>query len=691
MKNLKLFLGLIAFSLFLQVNAQISTWNGSASQWAKGDGTQSNPYLIESAEHLAYLSQQVVIGQRFAGQYFKLMTNINLNNLEWLPIGGRNMQGNEYGNYFSGIFDGNNKSISNLKITAADKRYTGLFGYVENYVSGITPEIRNLAVTSGTVNGKTSTAGVVGEFEGRIINCSNAATISCTSSGAGVVGFGSRYCEIIKCTNNGNVSGYSVGGIVETAYDCLIQNCTNNGTINGDYASGIVETTDGYIINCTNNGSVTGGNIAGIVRYDLSDGVIVSCCVNNGNLTGTSSGAVGGIGSFIDETSSVISNCYNTGTLNKGGGIVGDAEKCRIENCYNVGTISSASSSSGAIVGALSNNATVTNCHYLNTCISTNNGYGISQTAANMKAQSFVTTLNASQNPAPWKMGGSQNNGYPILVLSPYIKTLQAKNITENSATLNGYIEMGSESITSQGFRYKKYGTTNYTTINVSGNSLSSNISCEPLSGYLFQAFATTASGTFYGEELSFTTPNVTFIPVINITDVPTIAMVATTLTLAGTVIPHNATNQTIVWSIYDAGSTGAIINGNTFNATTAGTVIITATIANGIATGTNYTQNFEITVNSDVSITETMQKENKQNVYPNPTNTVINIPYSVNNKTLLQIININGQIMETINLSAEESIIEIDVSMYKSGVYFYKYDSFIGKFIINEKLIRLK
>ncbi|MDR1006777.1 MAG: T9SS type A sorting domain-containing protein [Bacteroidales bacterium] len=504
----------------ITVNAQTSTWNGSASQWTNGNGTQSNPYLIENAAHLAYLSQQVVIGQKFAGEHFKLMTNINLKNIEWLPIGGRDMQGNEYSsNYFNGIFDGNNKTISNLKITASNKDYTGLFGVV-------TAEIRNLAVISGTVSGSSYTAGVVGRLlNGRIINCSNAADITVESDGAGVVGFGYR-CEIINCTNSGNVfSGYSYGdvaGIVVTVDDCLIQNCTNNGTITGDYyVSGIVGRADGYIINCTNNGNVTGNYIAGIVREEyLSDGVIVSCCVNNGNLTSTGSfSSVGGIGSDIRSDKSVINNCYNTGAMNHGGGIVGEARKCRIENCYNVGIISS-SSGSGAIVDELSDNATVSNCYYLNTSISTNNGYGNSRTSANMKTGSFVTMLNASQNPAPWKIGGSQNNGYPILVSSPYVKTIAATDITGASATLHGYIEKGDEPITSQGFKYKKYGTTNYTTVNVSGNSLSSNISCEPLSGYLFQTFATTMSGTYYGEELSFTTTNAVAINDIEPSDV---------------------------------------------------------------------------------------------------------------------------------------------------------------------------
>ncbi len=68
---------------------------------------------------------------------------------------------------------------------------------------------------------------------------------------------------------------------------------------------------------------------------------------------------------------------------------------------------------------------------------------------------------------------------------------------------------------------------------------------------------------------------------------------------LHGTVVPATATNKSIVWSVHDAGTTGAAIFGtNGFTAYVAGTAIIRATIADGLAVGTPYTQDFAITVN---------------------------------------------------------------------------------------------
>jgi len=87
-------------------------------------------------------------------------------------------------------------------------------------------------------------------------------------------------------------------------------------------------------------------------------------------------------------------------------------------------------------------------------------------------------------------------------------------------------------------------------------------------------------------------------IPVTNIIDVPTTTTATFPLTLTGTVVPSNATNQTIVWSVQDAGITGASISGNILNTTAGGTAVILATIENGIAEGTPFTKTFNITVN---------------------------------------------------------------------------------------------
>ncbi|MCL2151384.1 MAG: InlB B-repeat-containing protein [Oscillospiraceae bacterium] len=92
--------------------------------------------------------------------------------------------------------------------------------------------------------------------------------------------------------------------------------------------------------------------------------------------------------------------------------------------------------------------------------------------------------------------------------------------------------------------------------------------------------------------------PEPPFIPVTVISGLPTSTTVGTPLILTGIVEPSDATNKDIIWSIQNAGTTGATITDDTLFATSEGIVTVTATIANGLSDETDYTQDFEITVN---------------------------------------------------------------------------------------------
>ena len=102
---------------------------------------------------------------------------------------------------------------------------------------------------------------------------------------------------------------------------------------------------------------------------------------------------------------------------------------------------------------------------------------------------------------------------------------------------------------------------------------------------------------TNYVQDFTVTVNPPPFVPVTDIIDVPTSATVGVSIGLVGTVVPSNATNQAIVWSVQNAGTTGASISGNTLSTTSAGSVIVRATITNGLTPTTNYTQDFTITV----------------------------------------------------------------------------------------------
>ena len=104
------------------------------------------------------------------------------------------------------------------------------------------------------------------------------------------------------------------------------------------------------------------------------------------------------------------------------------------------------------------------------------------------------------------------------------------------------------------------------------------------------------------------------FIPVTGISKVPTEGKMMQAITLSGTVSPGTATNKEIVWSIASAGATEATIDDKgKLTANMAGTVIVRATIKNGLGNGGSYTQDFPITITAVYvpvkSITDTIAK----------------------------------------------------------------------------------
>jgi len=108
---------------------------------------------------------------------------------------------------------------------------------------------------------------------------------------------------------------------------------------------------------------------------------------------------------------------------------------------------------------------------------------------------------------------------------------------------------------------------------------------------------------TDYTQDFTFSSVQGEFIPVADITDVPATAIVGTPLALTGTVVPDNATDQiqNVLWIVHNPGTTSATITfgSNILNTTAAGTVSVTAILANPTAGGVYFTQDYIITVSS--------------------------------------------------------------------------------------------
>lgn len=90
----------------------------------KGKGTKEEPYLISNDLELAKLAHDVTkripedmysnkFQNMYSGKYFQLSSDIDLGKGIWMPIGTLNT---DNASFFGGTFDGNGKTISNMKI-----------------------------------------------------------------------------------------------------------------------------------------------------------------------------------------------------------------------------------------------------------------------------------------------------------------------------------------------------------------------------------------------------------------------------------------------------------------------------------------------------------------------------------------------------------------------------------------------
>ena len=261
---------------------QINFYGGTInSSFAGGDGSENNPYLIDTAVQLVFFATTVNDGYNtYEGKYIKLNKDITLDSSkQWTPIGNSTTN-------FKGIFDGNGKTISGIYING-DEKEQALFGCL-----GTNGIIRNLIIEGTIKQGGENIAGICNANYGVIENCINKATI--TSAGnyyqtGGICCI--NYGMIQNCANLASISAYDgVGGIAGWNLG-IIRNCYNKGAIYGAgwTTGGIVghcgfgSNTVGYIYNCYNNANVTSGHsgyvagIAGGVGYDNSKAYIYNC------------------------------------------------------------------------------------------------------------------------------------------------------------------------------------------------------------------------------------------------------------------------------------------------------------------------------------------------------------------------------------------------------------------------------
>ena len=237
-----------------ETDMNISVWNGvipvgnvSGSTFNGETGDDADhAYLISSAADLAQFAADVNAGCTYENKYFKLTTNINLNNHPWNPIGWNETNTKPS---FKGNFDGTHKTISNLKVHQTDVGtyiWVGFFGVVSTGGNIIGLHVQGDVECTGN---EILAGGLAGElYMGTIKDCSFKGNVKGKTIG-GLVGIVAGGSSIVASKSSGTVTGVSAssiaGGIAGEPRGAKIVACYNESTLTGTYSAGIAGNCEG--------------------------------------------------------------------------------------------------------------------------------------------------------------------------------------------------------------------------------------------------------------------------------------------------------------------------------------------------------------------------------------------------------------------------------------------------------------
>ena len=301
----------------------------------QGSGTQSDPWIISTKEHLKELADACSNAPKgadaghFVGKYFKQTADIDMSGItDFYGIGTApktSASGTAY--YFGGHYDGGNFRIKNLVVdalvykangqvesTGANKtrQYNGLFGTIKG------GSVRNVIIDKSCKflfygNG----GGIVGRIEATasdgagIYNCTNEADIIAYNNNiGGIAGYVNRTASqpdvtLENCLNKGNVlsQGQYIGGIASNVSLCKISNCANLGNVTGYLFDG---KTTVSALNQKYYGGITG----------QMKGAVIADVYNAGTVRNTSDYAGGICGmTQLSGTSGSVGNAVNIGSV----------------------------------------------------------------------------------------------------------------------------------------------------------------------------------------------------------------------------------------------------------------------------------------------------------------------------------------------------------------------------------------
>jgi hypothetical protein len=349
----------------------------SIFSFSGGDGSGGDPYEISSCLELQNISSDLSLN-------YELVSTVNCLGFTFLTLGNDS-------NQFTGDFNGNGNTISNLNITQ-NQSYVGLFGFVNgSTISNVTIDTYTLSSDGGTsstcggitAEGVSSTfsnieiddfTNVCGQQFGGVIGACTSSEVSLITisnldiSGqsayqntGGIIGRGTS-CNVSLSSTSGSLIATStsdVGGIVGEIYgSSYLNNVSSSMEFEGSsYIGGIIGYfSSSYLNNSFFTGRINGtsrlGGIIGTVAYTPSSFSVVENSYSSANMYVTSN-YVGG--AFGNVNTMNISNSYSTGNVigcnGYCGGLVGNLDESNINNSYSSGDVTGVGGSVGGFVG----------------------------------------------------------------------------------------------------------------------------------------------------------------------------------------------------------------------------------------------------------------------------------------------------------------------------------------------------
>ena len=245
------------------------------AKYGGGTGEPNDPYLIYDANQMNEIGLSGNWDDR--DKHFKLMADIDLSAFTGTSF--------NIIQAFTGVFDGNNHTISNFTYSCTGEICIGIFESVSGVIKDlglIAPDVdvENTAlagslagqlvdgticgcyVQGGSVAGYFRVGGLVAENTGTISDCDSSASVSGSDYVGGCVG--ENYGIISDCSSSASVSGDSyVGGCVGENEGIIANSCATASVLQGSYAGGLVGYNWGTISNCYAAGGVSGGQCVG--------------------------------------------------------------------------------------------------------------------------------------------------------------------------------------------------------------------------------------------------------------------------------------------------------------------------------------------------------------------------------------------------------------------------------------------